>query len=762
MKNRRAFPPPLSPSNREVGRFLEVIAVKRIFVPILLLILVSLTRMIVYTPSGYKLDEWEAGGKSVRVPFLITSSSPVVLRTVVSPGEDDTLVVPHFFARELIVKEGGRILGRAGREDVDGFLNEPVVVHIHSGEIEIELFPGYGYVGMGVSPYVSRYEDVSRRLPMMKLLGPYLDILSVGFTISLAVLLILISTSSKYERDRFVKFGIAVMLAGLSVLDYTPFHFSISGILGDMFVIITSFASVFSPAVITWAVEGRFGKLTKVVTAAAAVLGLVAGVTQDVRVVLMLNASLLALTLVLLLRIDRVYSTSIVFPIFGLVHDIFVISFNHGFPQIAPEGVALFALSMMGVVARGYAEALEEMGRVNEELTTSNEELEAMNEELESMYQEQEELINKLENLIKLSSEIVKGAYESSNEDAFLRDLLNKAVDMIPEAKYGSISLVENGKWRFVHAVGHDINRLKEMDFRKEDFIDVRRSSRAEMIENGVYLVQRTSRKTAEGMEPRTAKEFLSATRRVSKTLIVQLRADDVFLGHLTVDIPEGSEEEFSGDSVKVFSALGNIASAFLAFRRLAKLNETFQREIILSMIHVVEMHDPYTKGHSENVAKLSRMIASAMGLNDEEISRAYWAGLVHDLGKLLVPGEILRKSSRLSEDEFSVIKMHPVWGYEVLIYSEHLRDIAVYTRHHHERWDGKGYPDGLRGDSIPLISRIISVADTWDAMRSDRAYRKALPIDAAASEMEKAAGKQLDPDVVQVFLELVRRGDAS
>ena len=99
---------------------------------------------------------------------------------------------------------------------------------------------------------------------------------------------------------------------------------------------------------------------------------------------------------------------------------------------------------------------------------------------------------------------------------------------------------------------------------------------------------------------------------------------------------------------------------------------------------------------------------------------------------------------------------MHPRWSYETLVYSDMLKDIAVYTRHHHERWDGKGYPDGLRGDSIPLISRIISVADTWDAMRSDRPYRKALPFEEAKRRISEAAGVQLDPEIVRVFLEKV------
>ncbi len=178
-------------------------------------------------------------------------------------------------------------------------------------------------------------------------------------------------------------------------------------------------------------------------------------------------------------------------------------------------------------------------------------------------------------------------------------------------------------------------------------------------------------------------------------------------------------------------------------------------KEIIVSVTKLMDIHDPYTNGHSENVAKLSQQLAIEMGLSNESIKDAYWSGMVHDLGKLLVPIEILNKQGPLTDDEFMIIKAHPVYGHEVLCHSASLSNIANYVLHHHERWDGNGYTDCLKGNEIPLISQILSVADSWDAMISERPYRKALTKEEAICDIQKNRGKQFSPLVVDAFMRL-------
>ncbi|HUM76350.1 MAG TPA: HD-GYP domain-containing protein, partial [Fervidobacterium sp.] len=185
-----------------------------------------------------------------------------------------------------------------------------------------------------------------------------------------------------------------------------------------------------------------------------------------------------------------------------------------------------------------------------------------------------------------------------------------------------------------------------------------------------------------------------------------------------------------------------------------------FEKDMILTMIRILEYHDTYTKGHSKNVATIASLIAEKLGLNDELIRKTYWAALVHDVGKIVVPSSILNKESKLTIEEFEVIKKHPVYGHDFLSTSPELRDLARYVFHHHERWDGKGYPAGISGEEIPLISRIIMVADSWDAMRSDRPYRKGLSKEKATEEILKHSGAQFDPNIAKVFIKMLTDGE--
>jgi len=146
------------------------------------------------------------------------------------------------------------------------------------------------------------------------------------------------------------------------------------------------------------------------------------------------------------------------------------------------------------------------------------------------------------------------------------------------------------------------------------------------------------------------------------------------------------------------------------------------------------------------------------MGLDKTLVSRVFWSGMVHDIGKVLVPGVILSKPSMLTAKEYNLIKEHPVWGARVLEPFEDLKDVAKYVRHHHERWDGLGYPEGIEGETIPLVSRILSVADALEAMTSDRPYRKRVSLTAALREIEKNAGSQFDPKIAEIAVRSIKK----
>lgn len=159
---------------------------------------------------------------------------------------------------------------------------------------------------------------------------------------------------------------------------------------------------------------------------------------------------------------------------------------------------------------------------------------------------------------------------------------------------------------------------------------------------------------------------------------------------------------------------------------------------------------------HSRRVSKLCEALGIAMGLPQSEINKLRISGLLHDIGKNSIDKRIINKPGPLTEQEWDLIKMHPTIGYRILSSSPKMKEIAKYVLYHHERFDGLGYPIGLMQDEIPLISRIISVADAYDAMINQRSYRKTLSIDEAIQELLKNKGKQFDPDIVDIFIEKV------
>lgn len=183
--------------------------------------------------------------------------------------------------------------------------------------------------------------------------------------------------------------------------------------------------------------------------------------------------------------------------------------------------------------------------------------------------------------------------------------------------------------------------------------------------------------------------------------------------------------------------------------------------QAVKSMLKALDAKDHYTYGHSMRVAFYSISLGREMGLNEDELYDLEMAALFHDIGKIGVPDSVLLKPSRLTEDEFHEMKLHPSKSYEILKDFEVFQEVARYAKHHHERYDGRGYPDSLKGEGIPLFSRIILIADTFDAMTSTRPYRKGLSYDIAFSELEEFSGSQFDPELVIHFVKAMKKDQA-
>jgi len=194
--------------------------------------------------------------------------------------------------------------------------------------------------------------------------------------------------------------------------------------------------------------------------------------------------------------------------------------------------------------------------------------------------------------------------------------------------------------------------------------------------------------------------------------------------------------------------------------RKVAQLEETFQA-VVRDWGQSIESSDSYTFGHCERVAGYAEEVARAMGQDDHQITAIRLGAYLHDVGKIRVPHEVLNKPGRLTNEEFEVIRMHPVWGIELLEGVEFPWDIKPIIRWHHEKYDGTGYPDRLRGDEIPLAAMIIGIVDVYDALTTTRSYRGAMTPEVALAEMERCK-QSWRPDVYEAFRGVMARATES
>lgn len=211
-----------------------------------------------------------------------------------------------------------------------------------------------------------------------------------------------------------------------------------------------------------------------------------------------------------------------------------------------------------------------------------------------------------------------------------------------------------------------------------------------------------------------------------------------------------------------VESGIKAIAQMNLIKKINSELQETYDKleraymDSIQTLRYTVEAKDSYTRGHSDRVSEFSVLIGKYMGLSEDDLKTLRIGGLFHDIGKIGVPDSILLKTAKLTDDEYSEIKNHPTIGAHILSTASTFQNLIPIVKHHHEKYDGTGYPSKLKGEDIPFFARIAAVADTFDAMTSKRTYRDALPLDVVSAEIERCKGTQFDPKIADVFLDIL------
>lgn len=259
--------------------------------------------------------------------------------------------------------------------------------------------------------------------------------------------------------------------------------------------------------------------------------------------------------------------------------------------------------------------------------------------------------------------------------------------------------------------------------------------------------------------DPRT--KYLSVVKRerLAGLLSVPIMQRGNPIGIIT--LYTSKPRDFTQNEIDLLTTFASQASIAIDNAQMyAKMKEQYL-SMVMALAAAIEAKDAYTHGHSKKVMEYAVKIARRLELSEEEVDTIRYAGLLHDIGKIGIKDVILGKKDKLTPDELAELRRHPNYGATIMEQVELLREIAPLTLYHHEKFDGNGYPMGLKGDSIPIGARILAVADMFDSMIADRPYRKAYPYDHVIREMKRVAGTQLDPQLVDIFLDILKEEDA-
>lgn len=364
-------------------------------------------------------------------------------------------------------------------------------------------------------------------------------------------------------------------------------------------------------------------------------------------------------------------------------------------------------------------------------------------------------LINKINNLEERVKElnILQEVGNKISSTLRLKDLLNLIMLLSKEtleAEASSLMLLDEKSNELVFEVA-----LGE----KGDIIKQFRIPLGDGIAGWVAMTGEPLIVNDVGKDPRFAKKYDMATSfRTKSILCVPLKTKEKIIGVIEV-LNKIGIDNFDENDLNLLQAISNQAAIAIENARLYQdLKELFF-DTVESLASAIDAKDPYTHGHSRRVAQYAEMIAKEIGYNTNFVEKVKLSALLHDIGKIGIDESILRKSEKLTLEEKKEIERHPSVGKKILEPLSSLEDIFPGVEEHHEKYDGSGYPKGLKGEEISILGRIIAVADTLDAMTSDRPYRKGLSIETTLNEIKNQEGKQFDPLVVSALLSLWKKG---
>jgi len=368
------------------------------------------------------------------------------------------------------------------------------------------------------------------------------------------------------------------------------------------------------------------------------------------------------------------------------------------------------------------------------------------NEQLSIKKSRLEHLVHSIEEMMTLAPRLDEAndmIYEKEAKRMF-RTIFN----LFEKADYASCMAVKDGV-KYLDAIGYDLEFLNSLDFNIEDWIV--NVDKPRLIKGAEVRLEENLQENYE--------LFIKTNPKVKESVFLSVQLGYDYTVEMAFDLMENSDDSFTESDMEYFESMQVFMNQFYESYLLNIESGKKKNDILNSLINTIGLYDYLIHEHSKDVAYIAKEIAKHMKIGEVRVTNLYWAGIVHDLGKINIDKQILNKPSSLTEQEYEAIKKHPIEGFKILNESHLLQDIALLVRHHHERYDGKGYPDGLKGNQVSLDAYILAMSEAIASMMHTQPYSKKMPDAMIVHTLINEKGRQFHPEVVDVAVELIEAG---
>lgn len=367
-------------------------------------------------------------------------------------------------------------------------------------------------------------------------------------------------------------------------------------------------------------------------------------------------------------------------------------------------------------------------------------EIEKTNKRYKNMFDSVFQLFN-ISNVLSFEDE--------SFQETYIKNIFEISHKIFNNINHGTCFMYGDTELKVIAANGYDVEFIRSMHLKNNTF---------DWNAKEPVLIKDTKSLFKEVLGARF-RIFEKDFKDITETVGILIKIGTDVNGLITFDYLRHEEKSFSEADLENIKSFQNLVNSFYDMNELALRNSILKDDIVISLVRTLELYDQYTGGHSEDVANLAKMIAEEMDIDTTTQYDVYWAGIVHDIGKIGIDSSIINKETKLTNIEYKEVMKHSLYGYDILQRATDLKRIALLVKHHHEWYNGSGYPDGLKTDEIPFGSQILQVADSVSSMATRRSYQQEKSFDEIIEELDMYNGVQFNPEISEVMVKLIQQG---